>query len=230
MSTPLKKAANADIFTKSIIFGYIKRIPNISNIASHIPMTIKYLILLFYSELEWFETVPKDIDISNNKMTITKKKYAKLNWANVTFCKNLIPATLNKIVKWTFKINKYHQKKISLPFYQAFCIRIQTKDTRDRNQRTNDTFYEFTSDGSLFEHGMYELFRKHGNGRKFRENDIVTVILNLKNRQILQQINDEMCVILWSNIEINASIYYRIAITIRHPQNSISMFRYHQYL
>eukprot|EP01084_Bolivina_argentea_P037168 68723_1 len=112
MSATFKKFKQINDRCKDIVFGYIRSMEcKFSD--WNIPDMISYICLSFYYHGEHFAKKGNNVELSNNKMTITqikkfikKSKYCR-NWEsellyNATYCNVWIESNLNKIAKWTF--------------------------------------------------------------------------------------------------------------------------------
>ena len=113
---------------KDVTFGYVRQMQ--AELA--IPPIISYLILCYYCYVEYFEKAGDDLEISNNKCSITRittpisNKAANLNTA---YGKRWIKGDLNKIAKWSFIIENYGTCK-SLLDVASIYIGIVSIDNR----------------------------------------------------------------------------------------------------
>lgn len=235
MSTSQPKYQSS--FGKAIIFGYVRRMdnvkimkdklfgPNFNNVT--IPAMITYLILAYFYEEEYFETAHEDCRLSKDKLTVIKTSNSKINWHNKTPFKNWINTKQKYVYHYILRINKYkylcpNNKDNKL--YQSFCIGITVINDKSKDTES-DSYYEITSGGSIFGGTSKSIkFKKQSkNSLQFNQNDIVSLIINLRERRIYQIVNDNKRKCLWSNIEIGRYIKYQISVTIRHPSNSITL-------
>ena len=90
--------------TRFTVFGYVRQNENKLSLYCNIPSMISYLCLSYYYHGEYFEKAGHDIQISNDKMTVTKVTQ-ECNWDNAAYGKTWIDSSIDQIVKWKFKIN-----------------------------------------------------------------------------------------------------------------------------
>ena len=62
--------------------------------------------MLFMLQTEYFEMIPDEINVSDDKLTITKDKSADSGWYNTSYGKIAISSTSKKIATWTLRTNK----------------------------------------------------------------------------------------------------------------------------
>eukprot|EP01084_Bolivina_argentea_P152868 266584_1 len=232
----ISKAKHADIDVSHLIFGYCRKMEQYNAIHINIIPLIKYIIVLYYWQQEYFNKLGTDINVSNDKTTITKDiasdKDHISGWMNTTYGKNCINSISNKIVKWTFKINKFDAGGLS-----DICMGIASTDACQNYDFTcHDTgkFYAFGNLGVFFkDQDSYcsSAMDKNLNETDvtFSQNDKISLILNLNKRQLITKINDGKENILWTNIAVSVSIKYILAVTLRYPGNSISLLDYKIY-
>ena len=121
---------------KYATFGYIHILERDLKIAN-IPTMICYLILEFLYNREYFEKAGEDLQISRDKMSITKDTWNISNREenmNTAYTKSWIEGGLKQIIRWSFIIEDYGYLK-SLSDVSHIYIGIVSKDNR-----SNDTF------------------------------------------------------------------------------------------
>jgi len=175
-----------DNWVKYLIFGYIKQIQNEQSL-TNIPLLINYLCILYFYENEYFDKIGDGITVSDDKLTITQTKPFKNNWMNTTYCKNWIESASNKVIKWKFKMNKF-----SGTWSHNVCIGITSTDQCQNSDFTESkigTFYGFGDHIKLITNNDADYdYLSIG---IFKENDEVLFILNLIEKKIYRQINND---------------------------------------
>ena len=74
----------------------------------NVPTIISYLILGYLFHGEYFEKAGDDLEISNDKMSvtrITKPSPVFTAFMNTAYGKTWIPGNLNQTVRWRFKLD-----------------------------------------------------------------------------------------------------------------------------
>ena len=101
----LKQLKMLDNSDKSLVFGFIKMMEKKSNLIA-IPLLVFYNILGYYYIHDYFEKCGDDLQISEDKMTITKiTKHRDWN-DNNAYGKLWFKSNGNEIATWKFRMNK----------------------------------------------------------------------------------------------------------------------------
>ena len=120
MTACLKQVKSIKKETQFTVFGYVRQNENKMALFCNIPSMICYLCLSYYYHGEYFEKAGDDLQISNDKMTITKVSN-KVNWLNTAYGKTWIDSNIDQIAEWKFKMNKLEN---------YICICLVSKDNR----------------------------------------------------------------------------------------------------
>ena len=206
----LNEAKNVKNPTKCLIFGYVERIETSHHLC--ICSMVRYMILLYFHETEYFHKSTKEILISNNKLTIIKNPISSPTYKNITYCNNWIESLSNTITPWTFRINKFKDDERN--WSEAFIGIVSNDDFKNvdftqQSKNVTNHFYAFSNNGCWFK--TTASISKHAYDKnldvedvEFHTNDIIKITLNLKVQKIMLCVNnDEQQNILWSNIKIN---------------------------
>ena len=102
MAMNLKTLKAVEDKYKLPVFGYVRSSQNESII--YIPMMIFYLCLGYFYDPEYFEKCCKNMQISNDKLTITQIGTGYGD--DTVYCKRCIKSDVPQIMTWTLKINK----------------------------------------------------------------------------------------------------------------------------
>eukprot|EP01084_Bolivina_argentea_P155474 270927_1 len=92
---------------KFCVFGYVRQMELELKLAN-IPMIASYLCLVYYYHNEYFAVVDEYIQISNDKMTISRPSgsaYKRISTTNA-IGNQVIKSDEDMIATWTFKINE----------------------------------------------------------------------------------------------------------------------------
>ena len=173
---------------------------------------ISYLCLSYYHHGENFEKAGNDINISNDKMTITKVS-TTYTWHNTAYGKTWIDSSINQIAEWKFKIDKLAGQ---------IYICLVSKDNRlnrDCNSSEDSPNFGVNNEGIMVKHGGTP---KRLNGLRFYQNDEISMILNTKNRELSVEYADGQRLGLWE-IPIGNNIRYKMAVSLFFGQDRISL-------
>ena len=181
-----------------------------------IPIDIIYLCILFLYEIEYFAIIGSRINLSTDRLTITKDKYAMENWLNTSYGKIDILSTSESIATWKIKVGKFnHMGNI--------CMGITSTTNCTDKDFTEDKeghLYAVSDAGTIFQSYIGPQWN---DALKYGSNDIVTIILNLKDATLSYAINEKEAVVGWSNIKIDNNVSYRFAVSMRFPLDSVSI-------
>ena len=146
--------------------------------------------------------------------TITKIEKGK-DWDNAIYIKDWINSSSNKTYNWKITNNK-------AKYANSICIGLITNQ---HHHKADDAIYNhkacyaFFSNGDL-DHGE-DLMRK---GPKFwAPGRVITVSLDLVNKQISITVDDGEKHILFENIDKSPSVKYKLAITLYDTDDSVSV-------
>ena len=94
--------------TKYTTFGYVRRMEK-ESFPLNIPAMITYLILKYYFHGEYFEKAGDDLEISDDKMSVTRiTSPGSFNrFMNTAYGKTWINGNSDQIIRWRFKIESY---------------------------------------------------------------------------------------------------------------------------
>ena len=110
MALSLEDIKNIDQETTDIVYGYIRESQKLFSTKHDSFYIISDLIissiLLFYRTTEYFCKAGEGITISGNNKNIITKTGNQHSWSNTSYCFNWIESKSNKIITWTFKLDK----------------------------------------------------------------------------------------------------------------------------
>eukprot|EP01084_Bolivina_argentea_P108655 194194_1 len=234
MALTLQEVKYVDDSNKRLVFGFIREIEAKCSIQNTPPL-ILYTCLLYYYATEYFDKCGTGVNISDDKMTITKDSASGTTWNNTTYCKNFIDSTSKGIVKWTFKMNKFHTEKDHNFPSSDICIGItSTEDNTNKDWAFGASGFYYASGnlGKFFQTDNDSMNKCNANRDsieekiKFGESDQITLILDLEQRKIFQQINAGEKYLIWKQIKVDENVKYKVAVTLRYPNNSMTLVEY----
>ena len=207
---------------KFLVFGYVKK-----QYRNDIPDSILFMILLFYYTNEYFDIIGKDVIVSNDKLTITKRGDNN-HWNNSTYCTNWMSSTANTITKWLFHIDEIG---VTNPEYVFGIVSIDNCQNEDfsfpRSPKDRGKWYTFGNNGSYSSsHGGTKASFSKTN-KSFTKGDTIQIVLDLKRKQFIGRINggseNDM---IWNDIECDESIKYKLAIGMFSKGNQVTLLQY----
>ena len=227
MSTLLKQLKSIKQDTKLTVFGYVRQNENNLSLFCNVPSMISYLCLSYYFHGEYFEKGGDDIQISDDKMTITKKTSTQKNWNNTSYGKTWIDSSIPQIVEWKFKIHTMRQANMSIFISLVSCDNRLNEDCNEQVNKCDYPNYGFSAYRSITirqktgDIANRIVYRK--NGIYLHEGDVLSMILDTKEKAIYAETEGKCKVNLISNITINKDTKYKMAVSIRRPTYSLSL-------
>ena len=220
----LKLLKSLDNLSKKLVFGYVRKVEKEFNISA-VPLLILYKILGYFYLYEYFEKCGDDLNISDHKMTVTKiSEVDGHSWAdNNAYGSLWFKSKGNEIATWKFKINKMGDENHEIYFA------LVSKDIRlnkDAYNSKDKPMYSLSNEGEdmpFYGEGDYH-FPEFTLENVSNDGDEVSIRLNTKNRSIKWQIGKENeYEMLFSGIEQEDNISYKLAISLHSITNSISL-------
>ena len=130
------------------------------------------------------------------------------------------------IISWTFKVNRLRRRRMK--------IGITTNSNCVKGDYTTDGYgkhltYAFRNDGR-WAVKKWEIRNTDDLNRnmKFMENDLITFILNTKQRLIIFQVNDRRKSIVFRNVCVGKKIRYKFAIFMPGLNDEITLINFHK--
>ena len=218
MSSFLKQLKSIRPDIKFTVFGYVRQSENELSLFCNVPSMISYLCLSYYFHGDYFEKAGDDIQISNDKTTITKIS-EKYNWFNTSYGKTWIESSIPQIVEWKFKINKKESGC-------SICLCLVSCDNRlnfDCCLMFDAPNYGFRGDNRAWIHCHGAKAKKYYHNFQFKEGYVVSMILDTKERCLYFKKNGKQKVLFVTNMKIGSTIKYKMAVSLREKRNSISL-------
>ena len=222
---------------KFTVFGYIRQNENNLSLFCNVPSMISYLCLSYYFHGEYFEKVANDVNVSNDKMTITKISNTN-NWKNTSYGKTWIDSIIPQIVEWKFKINKMLTGASGGIFLCVVSMddRLNEDCNEKKNIKIDYPNYGFNSNGftsvndsnGAHKSGEWKWYnfpslmeKKWSN--HYYEGDIMSMIINTKSRVIYFQKQGGTKVPVIENITISKDTKYKMAVSFYYNSCSVSL-------
>ena len=215
------------------VFGYNRRTEKKSSIV--IPLMIHNMCLLFYYQRDYFHSAHSDYQISKDNLTVTLTNTPSyLNeWEYVIFCNEWIPSISNKVIKWTFHINKLQSKECGIMFgliskdKGLICNYDYFFGYRDEDG--DDLAYVHYSAGSRSD-GNHTLYAEEDEKEPwcFEQGDDIIYTFNSVNGtwkyQRMNGQNCKQCVI--GNLEQKENVKYKMVIAMIQEGSSVTLKDY----
>ena len=220
----LKELKNLKGPNKFLVFGYIRKIEQQSNLAT-IPLLIFYNILGYFYLNEYFSKCGDEIEISDDRKTITKtKSLGNGYWRNNSYGNLWFASNGNEIATWKFRINRI---KIDSSGFNEIYFVFSSKDHR-LNEDANDTDdipnYGCSNCGELTSHGQGIGNNDHYDDSMHDKDDVISITLNTKKGEILFDfIENGDTAAKYTGIEQDANIKYKLAVSLSSVKNSITL-------
>ena len=204
-----------------LIFGYMRSSELLfddNNPYYNIPDFVCTICLWYYCILymtnDKFDIAAGDIEISEDKLTITKGA-ADAEFYSVYGTQG-IPSMSQMHCKWKFKMNR---------LYGNCYVGISSKKCLDSpfhyKSSPNYCYYML---GWKIKCGQFNDREKYG--KKFWDRDYLTMELDMNKKELRYAVNDEDQGVAFDDIECGDDIIYYLAITIEHTGDHLSMIDY----
>ena len=221
----LKNLKEIEQQIKDIVYGYIRQ-KNKELSLGIIPSLIKSICLLYFYESEYFLIAANGIEISEDKRTIVKR--SNVGWTTTVYGNQWVESMTNNIIKWKFKIVN------AVGEGSGIAIGIVASDdclNKDFCYATDRISYCYSSYPVKMLNG--QSYDKH-NAFKIKNDDIVTFILDLGQRKIFynknndndEELGDEN--VMFDQVEKSKDVRYKIAACLRNKEDSIQLVRFTQ--
>ena len=218
MSSFFKTLNKIDERTKHSVYGWMREAERELNLCN-IPMLVKSICILYFRDDEMFEV------IGDGTMTDkTNKRITKINqhdWENASYGYVKIPSMNQCIYQWDMKINY-----VSNNYDLTIGISSKSRSNEDiATERDGSHTYAYIGDGEKVSSSFVSTnWTKYGT--KLKDNDKLTMHLNLKNGQLTYFINDLNQGIAFNNISQGKDITYRLAITLYGTGASVQILNF----
>ena len=221
----IPEAKKADNNLQHLVFGYVRSIQKCYKSLNTIPVDIIYLCVLFLFQIEQFDIIGSEINVSKDKSTIIKVKSGKdnCNWLNTSYGKAAILSTSGSIVTWKIKLGTFD-------YSGNICMGISSTTNcqdKDFTENAQGYFYAVSDGGTKFE-TPFKPRCEDAFKLRYGSNDVVTIILNLKDEILSFAVNDRPAVVGWINVRIDNNVSYRFAASMRFPLDSMSIVDFAQ--
>lgn len=221
MASNWKLLSKIDKRTKYSVYGWIREIERELKL-QHIPMMISGITILYFRGDEIFQTVGKDEILSKNDKCV-KKIQGDTGFGKDNYNYGLIKIASEHDItyKWDLKINA--MKEMGAVIFGFI-------DTKDIDAIDKCTPLKFVVAGNqLSKADNPEYCWKTINSMKLRENDILSLWLDLKNDKIEISINDEDHYIAFKNFKKDENIEYRFFVTLQEIHDSVEIVGFSTY-
>ena len=188
------------------ILGYIRKMQNELNI-ENIPIELTKIIILYYSISEYFDKIPDCIQLSSDKMTITKKTENR-SWSNTCYCARWINSMSNNIVSWTISSTN----TITFGLYSN-----DDQLNEDFTRNVKGPCYAICNGATSFSHKKPSFTYNNPHSFSVESQVKYTIILNLKESTIYctsEKTKNKMKYKRFNNIEKSDKIKYKLGISL----------------
>eukprot|EP01084_Bolivina_argentea_P234093 394114_1 len=207
-----KSIDKVDMKTQLTIFGYVRLIQNTLPETSqfyNIPTSITYFVLSYFWNPERFHCSSSNIEMSEDMMTINRIKigFKDASWAT-SYGKIGIYSESDVHCYWKIKINKR-----VCPFFIGVAMHrnVDRAYAYNKSKETGLFYALYCNRGGTHSDHMGE---RNNYAVICNEGDIITMELNLKNREIKFSINDINYGTAFSSIEKRKNVTYYLAISL----------------
>ena len=213
----LKKVQKADDRDKLLIFGWIRDIESILKLVN-IPMPITYLVLIYFTEGEYFAEARKDhFKITEEGLKITNIKFCSI-YEHSIYMYKWIKSNTNNIWQWRFEIDG-EDKNVSTsdePFASIYFGLVSKADkvipAPSDTAITAIPNYGISNRGHRYENCVGEYSKIRDEKWHFNNGDTVKFILDLTCSTWSFQINDDPILEIFNTIIQSDDVRYKFAL------------------
>ena len=196
---------------EKIVYGFVRT--NFINIHNHIPKEIINLCLLFYHIVirEIFKHYNPDVyQLSSDALTLTNCRIG-FNYSTCYGSQCIPSLDDHSIYLWKFEILN-RSSWIAIGIDETKYLR---KKKGQFNEKIGDSkYYALWNDGDTNRWDNASIIRAEENAPEFDANDVVSMILDLSNRTLSYQKNDDEKYIAFTDITVGDEIIYCMGIYI----------------
>eukprot|EP01084_Bolivina_argentea_P126028 223217_1 len=203
--------------TKDVVFGYMRKMASLVQVSSNIPKLVKFTVLYYYHQPEYFTVYSPKIALDEFNSIITNNKISNKN--HTSYGNIDVNGSVNAVFVW---------KILLICGFGTVCIGLDSSnkkyingDFSDRKQNQFN-FYAF-SDQNKYNHRF--IHAKYGDD--WCDQDILTMELNTKEKTLKLYINDIDQGVGFNNIELKDK-NYNFAIALYHSNESIQLLSFEQ--
>ena len=216
-----KQISQIDKRTKSTVNGLVREMEKELKL-NHIPNMINSMCILFFRDDEIFDIIGRDVKVSENKKIITKLQG---HWQNNTYGIMEIPSMSNIIYTWTLKI---HHLELNSGHIMIGISSVQSPSTYFEIE-SNGIHYVYHGEGKIYYVGyspkwVNDDWCSYGDGCV--ENDIFSVELDLKSKQIKFFINGEDQGVAYTNIDKDDNVKYRLMVSMAGKDDCVEILNF----
>ena len=228
---PLDKLKEIDATAKLTVHGFVRSIqaslPETSAFYN-IPPSICNIILIYYYLTDEFEIVSDRIQIHNNGKSIKMLDDAYLYIWSSAFGSLAIDSDSEMHFYW--KIQCVKRTDTSFIGITNHRMLKEENNVWQYNREPNRIMYCLFSEGQIRSYDN-ENFKeqKCGTGRQYGEGDIITIDLDLENKEIRYTVNDLSVIPYHRSIETGENIKYYLAIAMLHAGHEMRIVDFVQY-
>lgn len=205
--------------SKYAVFGYIREWEKKNKLQSNIPEMLIYLFLAYYFHGERFIKAGHDIQISKDKLQITKV-FGANSKQNRSFGKHWISSICDKIIKWTFKINHIGE-------YSTIYIGLVTNDDDANSNNDFNAKYWIAIHGNR---GMstrrYKVNAAYtwSRGQSFKKNEELILNYNTGIQKFSAENKDgNLDLPICRNVAFGPDVRYKIAVCMENRNDKITL-------
>eukprot|EP01084_Bolivina_argentea_P086753 156771_1 len=218
-----------NVIDKSLVVGYIKRFEKtVLNAHLTIPKDIYGLIFLYFYQTERF--VSKFLS-HNNGLTVSNENvsFERLPKWHTIYGSKWIKSTFKIIVKWEFEILTKLSDNYSGDSQLLFGIVTRNEGAFLEPKSFRYRMYMFGNDGRY--RINVETLNMEPMHFAFNKGDKVSMILDLKQRKLIQRVNDGKEFVVWNKIRVNEKVRYKMAMSFCvEKSTAVRLIAYEQHL
>lgn len=202
------------------VFAWVRKAEQELTLCINIPTAISYLCVLYSMDVEYFNTTPqKFVILSADKKSITRNHIQPFTYHANSFGNVAINSNSNCIHTWELKISR-----MAALTFKPVLVGVSSSNV------CNQSILMMKSDPYYVIRGAYKYCHTmHGGqefGTRYHEQDIITIILNLKDASVSFAINDENAEIAFNDIDQMEGLRYKVVVALPNKGDCIELQSY----
>lgn len=188
--------------------------------------SIASICVLFYSIVEIFDIIGNGMELSADGKIITRGEDDKVyNWINCSYGINAVPSMNKGVYKWVLKMHKVTGGGVRVGLSSTT---VQQSCFYANNDIVGINYIYWNGSGHSYKYLKEARWGCENYGRRYDADDMVSIILDLNQRQISFAINDEDQGVAYKDIQVGEDIHYRMFVSLYFVHDSVEIVSFSQ--
>ena len=225
MSSFLKKLSKIDDKTKYGVYGWIRKAEQELR-CRHIPLMISNICVLYYYPDEIFQIVSKSVKISDDGKSVIKIANDKW-WNNTNYGINEIASNTNNKYQWDFRMKHLEFRGVMIGIMNSKQICVDKYFYECDAKRVTYAVY---GGGKTYDAIKQEWPWGLSGRRQFKQDDKISMILDLNTSKLTFVINDKIQINAYDNVPKSDHIKYKMFVSLIHKNDCVQIMSFSSHL